>query len=178
MVRPSPRKVDPRSRTPLTSTRPSRNSRSSTPTSSISAAVLSTFSRTAIAATWTADPPITVCRLAKAPRPSEIAPVSPAITVMSAGSTPSCSAQICASAVLMPCPIATAPVKTETLPDLSMRTVADSNGPRPVPLSPIAMPIAEESPLFRALSDVRETLRNRSPPGTSPSSSDSRRCRI
>ena len=72
--------------------------------------------------------------------PSEIAPVSPATTVMSRGCTPSCSAQICANAVLSPCPIATAPVNTDTLPERSMRTVADSNGPRPVPLMPIAMP--------------------------------------
>ena len=51
-----------------------------------------------------------VCRLAKPPWPCGMMAVSPAITVTSSGDTPNCSAQICASAVLMPCPIGIAPV--------------------------------------------------------------------
>jgi hypothetical protein len=51
---------------------------------------------------------------------------------------------------LSPCPIATAPVNTVTLPERSIRTVADSNGPRPVPLMPIAMPRPRNRPCVRA----------------------------
>jgi len=34
-----------------------------------------------------------------------------------------------------------APVKTETRPERPIRTMPDSNGPRPVPLTPLPMPI-------------------------------------
>ena len=77
---------------------------------------------------------MTVWRLFDPPRPSAIAAVSPVVTVTFARSAPSCSATTCASIVFVPCPIAAAPVYTCTRPEGPIRTVADSKGPRPVPL--------------------------------------------
>ncbi len=74
------------------------------------AATSSAFSRTATAARCTAEPAVTVCRLAKPPWPWGMTAVSPAMTVTVSGDTANCSAQICASAVLIPCPMGIAPV--------------------------------------------------------------------
>ena len=54
-----------------------------------------------------------------------------------------------ASMVSMPCPIAAAPEATATAPDGSTATVADSNGPRPVPLDEIGEPDAARPPAQR-----------------------------
>src|SRR2546430_17238472 len=54
---------------------------------------------------------------------------------MSCTFSPSSFAQICASAVRSPCPIAAAPVNTDTRPVFDTRTRPDSNGPRPVRVS-------------------------------------------
>ena len=119
--------------TPLTCTAPSFSSRSSADASSISAAALIAFSRTATAARCTALPAVTVWRLAKAPKPSAVPAVSPAITSMSSGATPSTSPASCVSMVLTPWPCALAPVVMTILPDAPTRSPALSNGPRPVP---------------------------------------------
>ena len=51
------------------------------------------------------------------------------------------AAQICASAVATPCPMAAAPVDTVMPPVGDTRTPPNSNGPRPVPLTPCAKPM-------------------------------------
>ena len=84
---------------------------------------------------------MTVCRLAKPPSPTATVAVSPATTWTSAALTPSSWAQIWASTVLSPCPIAAAPVNTDTRPEGAIRTMPDSNGPRPVPFSACARPM-------------------------------------
>ena len=86
-------------------------------------------------------PALTACRLANPPCPIGTWAVSPAITRMSAGATLNWSAAIWASMVAVPCPIAAAPVDTVIRPDRPMRTMPVSNGPRPVPLVPLAMPM-------------------------------------
>ena len=93
------------------------------------------MSATSRAATSADDPALTAWRLADAPMPIAIAPVSPITTSIDPGSTPMLSAQICASIVRVPCPIAVAPVIRLTRPDGATRTVTASNGPRPVPLT-------------------------------------------
>ena len=52
---------------------------------------------------------MTAWRLFEPPRPMEMVPVSPVVTVMLARSAPSCSATTCASMVFVLCPIAAAP---------------------------------------------------------------------
>ena len=105
---------------------------------------------TARAASSTDEPAVTNWRLAKPPSPTGTTAVSPEITCTSAGATPSSLAQICASAVLRPCPMAAAPVKTEIRPDGEMRTTPDSNGPRPVPFMAWASPMPDQPALRRA----------------------------
>jgi hypothetical protein len=83
---------------------------------------------------------VTSWRLAKPPRPTGTTAVSPEITCTASGATPSSLAQIWASAVRRPCPMAAAPVKTEMRPDGEIRTTPDSNGPRPVPFMACASP--------------------------------------
>ena len=96
-------------------------------------ASLRAFAATAAAASFTEEPAVTVCRLAKPPSPSGAAAVSPAITATLSALTPKASAQICASAVASPCPIGAAPVDTVIWPLGDTRTLPNSNGPRPVP---------------------------------------------
>ena len=94
---------------------------------------------------------MTVCRLAKPPRPSDTPAVSPATTLICSTPTPSWLAAICAIAVPSPWPIAEAPVNTVTLPVREMRTSPDSNGPRPVPFTPCDEPDAEIAALLARL---------------------------
>ena len=79
------------------------------------------------------EPALIAWRLAKAPMPCEIAPVSPTVITMSSMRQPRWSATICDSVVRVPWPWLVAPVATATLPLGSTRTVTPSNGPRPVP---------------------------------------------
>ena len=77
----------------------------------------SALSRTASAALCADEPASTAWRLLNPPRPSAIAAVSPVVTATSAGARPSAAPTICASIVLVPCPMAAAPEATWTLPD-------------------------------------------------------------
>ncbi len=78
---------------------------------------------------------------AQGPRELGTTAESPATTVTSSGLIPNSCAQICASAVTRPWPIAEAPVRTDTRPVPLTRTSAISNGPRPVPFKPCARPM-------------------------------------
>ena len=101
----------------------------------MSAATFKTLSRTARAAKCAEDPAVTVSRLFDVPIPFAIAPVSPIETVTFEGSPPSCAATTRASMVRVPWPMEEPPVATKMRPEVPIRTVADSNGPRPVPLT-------------------------------------------
>ena len=79
------------------------------------------------------EPALIACRLAKAPTPCEMVPVSPTLITMSSIRQPSRSATICDSVVRVPWPCVVAPVATATLPFGMMRMVTPSNGPSPVP---------------------------------------------
>jgi hypothetical protein len=79
------------------------------------------------------EPALIACRLANAPMPCEIVPVSPAVMTMSSIRQPRWSATICDSVVRVPWPCVVAPVATATLPFGMMRMVTPSNGPSPVP---------------------------------------------
>ena len=101
----------------------------------MSAATFRTLSRTVQAARCADDPAVTVKRLLEVPMPLAMSPVSPIETVTFDGSPPSCAATTRESMVRVPCPMAEPPVATNMCPEVPIRTVADSNGPRPVPLT-------------------------------------------
>ena len=130
-----------------TRTSPSTSSRSSAAASRRWDAMASAFPRTASAARWADEPASTAWRLLKPPMPSAMAPVSPVVTAIRAGSARRISATTCASIDFVPCPIAVAPEATCTLPDAPMRTRALSNGPAPSALDEIREPDADEAPV-------------------------------
>ena len=75
----------------------------------------------------------TVLRLAIVPKPMAIREVSPNEMTTSRGSTDQVSATTWAKIVSMPCPWEQAPELTYIDPVGSIRTIALSNGPTPVP---------------------------------------------
>ena len=76
------------------------------------AAIASTLSFTALAATVAAPEPITPCRDANAPRPNWIVPVSPITTETVSRSTPNSAATTWARVVSRPCPCDVVPLST------------------------------------------------------------------
>jgi len=125
---------------PLTRTMSSSNSSWSSGTSSKREPTLRIFSRSLSAARCADEPAITAWRLLKPPMPMEIAAVSPAQTMTFSIAPPSWSETICASIVLVPWPIAAAPVLTKIFPEPLTRTITGSKGPRPVPFTKFARP--------------------------------------
>ena len=76
---------------------------------------------------------VTVLRLAMVPNPMAIAAVSASDITTSSGSTRQMSATTCAKIVSIPWPWGQAPDDTKILPEGSIRTIALSKGPTPVP---------------------------------------------
>ena len=76
---------------------------------------------------------VTVLRLAMVPKAMAIAAVSASDMTTSSGSTDQVSATTWAKIVSIPCPWEQAPDETKIFPEGSIRTVALSNGPTPVP---------------------------------------------
>ena len=113
--------------------RPSSTSMSLSGTPSARDAAAITCFRTLSPAIIADEPALIAWRLAKAPMPCEIVPVSPALITMSSMRQPRWSATICDSVVRVPWPCVVAPVATATLPFGMTRMVTPSNGPRPVP---------------------------------------------
>ena len=97
------------------------------------AAIAQTFCRNPSLAWWIAADRVTVLRLAIVPKPIGIAAVSASEMTTSSGATFHRSATIWEKIVSIPWPCAQAPDPTYTLPEGSIRTVAPSNGPTPVP---------------------------------------------
>ena len=92
-----------------------------------------TLVRSRSLAPWIAADNVTVLRLAIVPKPIAIAAVSASEMMTFSGSTDQVSATTWAKMVSMPCPCGQAPEETKILPEGSIRTVALSNGPTPVP---------------------------------------------
>ena len=92
-----------------------------------------TFVRSLSLAWWITPDSVTVLRLAIVPNPMAMLAVSARETTTSSGLTDQASATIWAKMVSMPWPCGQAPPERWTLPEGSIRTVAPSKGPMPVP---------------------------------------------